>query len=260
MSFGGGVQSTAMLVLAAKGVIDYPVALFANVGEDSENPATLEYIERYSRPYAEQHGIEFVSLDRIKRDGSRETVMSRIKDSTRSIGIPVRMSSGMPANRNCTIDFKVKVIAKEVKRRGATKDDPAHVALGISLDEFHRMKPSRLPVQVSEWPLVDMRISRNDCLQIIKDAGLPRPPKSSCWFCPFHTRQAWRDMKREDPDTFIRSVELERYINNRREKIGKNPVWLSSMLRPLDEAFADTGQLPMFQDDATCDIGGYCHS
>jgi hypothetical protein len=186
--------------------------------------------------------------------------MSRIKDQTRSIGIPVRMNtSGAPANRNCTIDFKVKQVAKEIKARGATKDDPARVALGISLDEFHRMKPSRLPVQVSEWPLVDLRITRNDCLNIIRDAGLPQPPKSSCWFCPFHTKAAWREMARDEPDMFIRSVELERFINRRREDIGKDPVWLSSALKPLDQAFQDTGQLPMF-DDATCDIGGYCHS
>jgi 3'-phosphoadenosine 5'-phosphosulfate sulfotransferase (PAPS reductase)/FAD synthetase len=43
-SYGGGVQSTAALVLAAQGVIDYHTFLFANVGEDSENPDTLAYV------------------------------------------------------------------------------------------------------------------------------------------------------------------------------------------------------------------------
>src|SRR3546814_10959171 len=32
-------------------------------------------------------------------------------------------------------------VAKELKRRGATKEDPATVALGISVDEIQRAKP-----------------------------------------------------------------------------------------------------------------------
>jgi hypothetical protein len=40
-SYGGGVQSTAGLVLAAAGRINFPNFVFANVGEDAEHPATL---------------------------------------------------------------------------------------------------------------------------------------------------------------------------------------------------------------------------
>jgi hypothetical protein len=36
ISYGGGVQSTALLVLAAQGRIDFGVFLFANVGDDSD--------------------------------------------------------------------------------------------------------------------------------------------------------------------------------------------------------------------------------
>ena len=53
VSWGGGVQSTALLVLAAQGKVDYQRFVFANVGEDSENPDTLRYIAEHSRPYAE---------------------------------------------------------------------------------------------------------------------------------------------------------------------------------------------------------------
>lgn len=40
-SYGGGVQSTGALVLAAQGRIDFPTFLFCNVGDDSEHPGTL---------------------------------------------------------------------------------------------------------------------------------------------------------------------------------------------------------------------------
>ena len=39
-SFGGGWQTTAALVLAARAELDFRTFLFANVGEDSERPAT----------------------------------------------------------------------------------------------------------------------------------------------------------------------------------------------------------------------------
>ncbi len=73
-SFGGGVQSTAALVLAAQGRIDYRTFVFANVGEDSENPGTITYVEKHTRPYAEAHGLTLIELDRVKRDGSTEVV------------------------------------------------------------------------------------------------------------------------------------------------------------------------------------------
>jgi hypothetical protein len=261
MSFGGGVQSTAMLVLAAQGKIDYRTAFFCNVGEDSENPATLEYVRDHSLPFANTHGIEFVELRRTLRSGSPETVMGRILSPTKSVGIPVRMNdSGAPGTRQCTQDFKIKVVAKELRRRGATKDNPAMVALGISLDEFHRARTSSgMDYELLDYPLIDMRITRQDCINIINDAGLPTPPKSSCFFCPFHTKAAWREQARSEPELFLRSVELERFINERQTALGKDKVWLSSALKPLDEAFGDDGQLSMFED-ATCDIAGYCMS
>lgn len=43
-SYGGGVQSNAALVLAAQGKLDCKTFLFANVGDDSENPATFGQI------------------------------------------------------------------------------------------------------------------------------------------------------------------------------------------------------------------------
>ena len=60
-SFGGGVQSTAVLVLQAQGKLNYDEFVFANVGDDSENPETLEYVNRYSKPFAAAHGIRLVS-------------------------------------------------------------------------------------------------------------------------------------------------------------------------------------------------------
>lgn len=77
-SFGGGVQSMAALVLAAQGKIDYKVFVFSNVGDDSEHPATLRYLQEYAIPFARSHGLEIHVVDRRKRDGSVETLYQRL--------------------------------------------------------------------------------------------------------------------------------------------------------------------------------------
>lgn len=260
ISYGGGVQSTAMLVLAATGKIDYQLAIFSNVGNDSEHPATIRYLHDVAIPYAERHRIELAVLDRTGK-GQPTTLWEKLtRDGSRSIGIPVRMNNtGAPARRSCTVDYKVKRVASELKRRGASRNDPAVVALGISLDEYQRMRTeSGIAWEKLDYPLIDLRIDRAACIKIIKDAGLPVPNKSSCFFCPFHSMDHWRNMRKNEPELFEKSVKLERLINHRRVELGRDPVWLTSALRPLDEAVGDHDQLDMFP--ASCDIGGYCMS
>jgi hypothetical protein len=66
-SFGGGVQSMAVLVLQSQGKVQYDEFLFANVGHDSENPATIQYIEEYARPFAEEFNIPLVELQFMRQ-------------------------------------------------------------------------------------------------------------------------------------------------------------------------------------------------
>jgi len=67
VSYGGGVQSLALLVLAAQRRIGFPVFPFANTGDDSEDPATLDYVRTVAMPYAAEHGIELHVLHRFRR-------------------------------------------------------------------------------------------------------------------------------------------------------------------------------------------------
>jgi hypothetical protein len=227
-SFGGGVQSTAALVLAAQGVIDFPTFVFANVGEDSENPETLAYVEAHAKPFAAASGIELVEIRKEWRDGRDVTLLQSIHAGERSLSIPVRMSgSGAPGNRGCTGDFKIKPLAKFAKERGATGIDPAILGLGISLDEFQRMRnDSGFSWVQHEYPLIQLRLDRAACMALIERAGLPLPPKSSCWFCPMHNTAQWAEMRRRRPELFEQAAALEDTLNARRLMLGKDPVWM----------------------------------
>jgi hypothetical protein len=260
-SYGGGVQSTAALVLAAQGRIDFPVFLFANTGDDSEHPDTLRYVREVAMPYAEEQGIQLHETARRfrrgPRKGERVTLYQELITNEKSIGIPMRMSgNGAPSNRACTVDYKIDWLDYVLRQMGATKADRAVIGLGISLDELERMSSDDPDlVSTKEYPLIDLRLTRQDCMNIISRAGLPVPPKSSCWFCPFHTAARWREMKEHEPELFQRAVELERLKNEHRRALGKDEVWLSRTLRPLDQALAGTQHEMDFDD--TCE-SGFC--
>ncbi len=260
-SYGGGVQSTAALVLAAQSKIDYHTFLFCNVGLDSENPATLTYVQEIIKPYAQANGIELIELQKHRRNGDVDTVYGRItRPGSRSIGIPVRLGSGAPSNRTCTVDFKILVVARWTKRQGATKEAPATVGLGISLDEFQRMRSdSGIDHEKLDYPLITLRLDRSACVEIIRHAGLPVPPKSSCWFCPFHSVRAWQEMRHASPDLFDKAVKLEQTINERRVSQGRDHVWFTNKLKPLDKVTTDLTQHALFASNETdtCE-SGYC--
>lgn len=263
ISYGGGVQSSALCVLATQGRLGrVDAALFANVGDDSEHPATLRYVREVMQPWAAERGLAVHELNRVKRDGSVETLWGRLtKEGSRSLPIPVRMSNGAPGRRSCTADFKIKVVGKWLRQHGATADDRAEVLIGISTDEVQRIGNKKAEAyEVPAYPLIDLDLDRSACAQMIRDAGLPVPPKSSCFFCPFHRPAMWSEMRRDDPELFDRSQWLEDLLNERREVRGKDPVWLTRFNRRLSDAITEA-QPALFTDgvfgDGSCDEG-YC--
>lgn len=303
-SYGGGVQSTAALVLAAQGKINFPTFLFCNVGEDSENPATLDYVRDYARPYAAAHGIELIELQKTRFQEPETLYQHLTRPGSRSIGIPVRMNgSGAPGRRSCTADFKILVVDRWLKEHTAggyiqalkeallfryalgkldketvqkvivtlndfyQENEPAaHVGLGISLDEVERVKPNSDPDTIAwkenVFPLLDeveRPLTRQDCMNVIEHAGLPIPPKSSCWFCPYHKLSVWQEMRQNQPALFWRAVELEKFLNERRSSLGLDPVWFTRLLKPLDQATHEYGQAGLFDDEPmdACE-SGYC--
>lgn len=271
ISYGGGVQSSALCVLAVQGKLDdvlggpVDAALFANVGDDSEHPASLRYVREVMHPWAAEHGLPVHELVRVKKDGEVETLWGRImREGSRSEPIPVRLTNGKPGSRSCTQDFKIQVVGKWLREHGADADDPAVVAIGISTDEMQRANNKKVePYERPVYPLLELGLSRSDCMNVIADAGLPVPPKSSCFFCPFHSLPAWMDLRENEPDLFTKAQELEDTFNARRAERDMAPVYMTRYGKRLSAA-VPAGQMTLFNtpangvfNDGSCDEG-YC--
>jgi hypothetical protein len=81
--------------------------------------------------------------------------------------------------------------------------------IGISTDEAHRMKPSDKAYVTHSWPLIDLGMSRGDCLGWLERHNYPRPPKSACIGCPYHSDEHWLSLS---PAEFSDAVEFEAAI------------------------------------------------
>jgi hypothetical protein len=166
------------------------------------------------------------------------------------------------AGRSCTSNFKIDPINKAIRRLAGIKRGQKEIGviqwIGISLDEVSRMKPSRYSWSKHVWPLVDLRMKRHDCIRWMLSHGYPTPPRSACIYCPFHSDAEWRRLRSQEPDEFVRAVEVEKAMQGVHSSVTtpgkfKGIPFLHSSLIPLSEVNFSTdedhGQQVMFDNE-----------
>ena len=269
LSFGAGVQSTALLVASALGLHGVPkadCAIFADPG--AELPATYRHVE-YMTKWAGERGIpvHVVSAGNLERAllGLESSRKSGLIVSIPSFTLNPDASKGM-LRRQCTDHYKIDPIQKKVrallglKHRERAGKKKALAMIGISMDELIRMKPSRVPYIENAHPLIDAKLTRHGCLRIIEEHGIQRPPKSACHFCPYHGDRAWQELAATDPETFARAVVIDEAIRDLTWAGVNNPVYLHRSCTPLSEMpfaeRADQGKL--FNDGFENECSGMC--
>ncbi|TCQ01797.1 hypothetical protein C8J34_12621 [Rhizobium sp. PP-F2F-G36] len=285
LSLGAGVQSTTLALLAAHGEIG-PMpdcAIFADTGWEPR--AVYDHLAWLMSPNVLPFPVHIVSAGNIRYSlmeaasgrrwasipaftkivtpaGTEVPVLDENEDgelvevSTRRTATET-ISIGM-IRRQCTGNFKIVPIRRKVRelagltRRRSPKHPVVEQWLGISQDEVARMKPSREAWQVNRWPLIERRMTRHDCLRWLDRHDYPRPPKSACIGCPFHSDAVWRTMRDEDPEAWLDAVAVDRAIRTGLRGI-RGEVYLHRSAVPLDEAdlstAADRGQLDLWPNE-----------
>lgn len=252
LSLGAGVQSTALLILSAKGKVQRAdVAIFADTqDEPSWVYEHLEKLEAWSP-------IEIV---RVTQGCISDDVISRrCGQRKRFAAIPAFTAnsdgSGGMLRRQCTREYKIEPIQRYVKSRmGYTKGqvvrERAIAMIGISWDELDRMAPSRERWITKEYPLVDERLSRGQCAEIAKSAGFTVPKKSSCVFCPYHSDAYWLDIKTNYSQEWERAVRIDKEIRDMTMSGIERPIFLHKSLRPLaNVVLRHENQLELFAEE-----------
>lgn len=238
LSLGAGVQSSTLALMAARGeVTPMPCAgVFADV--KAEPKAVIDWLDWLEKqlPFPIYRVTHKEGLLAAIENGAKRGVITgsppmftAAKDGTASM-----------VTRACTRDFKIDVIAKEVRRiMGLKKGERsagrfATLWIGISTDEITRMKMARQKHLKHRWPLIEKRMSRWDCLRWMKLNGYPEPPKSSCTFCPYHDDDLWQKIKTTDEAAWQQAIYVDNLIRTGARKTG-NPMFLHRSMKPLAE-------------------------
>lgn len=250
ISLGAGVQSSTMALMFAKGEIG-PMpdgAIFADT--QAEPQAVYDWLEWLETQ------LPFPVI-RVTNGDLMMMMMSSVQGG-RFAGIPFFTESangkGM-LKRQCTSEFKIKPIEKELRRQvglvkgqRGPKEPIVTSCIGISIDEVMRQKPSRVRWIAHRWPLLEKRMSRIDCLQWMDRNGYQKPPRSACVFCPYKHDREWLALK-ETPDEWAKAVLMDETARNG-VRGTKEKLYLHSSLRPLTEALLDaSAQGDMFNED-----------
>jgi 3'-phosphoadenosine 5'-phosphosulfate sulfotransferase (PAPS reductase)/FAD synthetase len=257
MSFGGGVQSTAIALLALNqdprllDVTDSVVPelyLFADTGD--ERRATYAHVWKMAELF-DHHGIEF-QIVRRSHERLSDHIIGRNGGTGGGINqapffVETKEGGFAPLRRGCTAAFKIAPLQKaqraHFKPPRGTKEPIWQQWLGISTDEASRMKDSDKPYCMIFHPLIWMRWSRVDCVEYLKtqtylDGSPVQIVRSSCVYCPFHDSEEWRHVK-SDPEDWKAAVRFDEEVRRVWEKEGiggiKKKPFLHPSGRPIKE-------------------------
>ncbi len=258
LSLGAGVQSTTMALLAAHGKIPMPdCAIFADT--QWEPRAVYEHLTWLRSANVLPFPIHIVTAGNIRKD----ILARRNTTGGRYAAIPWFTLSpngerGM-GRRQCTSEYKLVPIARKVREllgkepRERILAGATEILIGISTDEAQRMRPSRQAYMTNRWPLIELDMSRRDCLHWLEANGYPGPPKSSCIGCPFHSDQYWRTMRSTKPEEWADAVAVDRAIREGNARGMNSQEFMHSARIPLDQVDlrtdAERGQHDLFGNE-----------
>lgn len=249
LSLGAGVQSSTLALMIEQGELPpIDVAIFADVkGEPKKVYDWLEYLKKKITSYP----IHVVTWRNLKQD-----ILDASKGEYKAFTAPFftkNIETGKKGmlRRQCTNSYKVQPVIQEIRRllglkKGEKRKAGTEVELlmGISQDEIVRMRKNQLNYITNEYPLVDKKMTRKDCLQWLEDNFYPTPPRSACTFCPYHSNKEWLDIKNGDQDEWKEIVEMDKAIRNQEKFKEKN-----KNQKVIDEIFLHRSCLPIDEVD-----------
>jgi hypothetical protein len=226
LSYGGGVNSVALLFYIIEEKMPLDEVIFADTG--GELPDTYFYTYKI-KSFLEKRGIPF-SIVKVKQGNLYERCKSRRV-------IPSQIW------RWCTRDLKIRPI------HAYYRSLKTHVNqyLGISFEENDRAKESKVDYITSIYPLVEEKITRDDCIDLIYEKGLTPPVRSGCFFCPFNSVSRWCEIFKNHRDLYYKAMELEessKYFPKQR--------LTTITLRLLKNSIENNDTLPLIQVKKPC--------
>ena len=244
LSLGAGVQSTTLALMIEQGEIP-PVkcGIFADTkGEPKDVYKHLDWLEKQL-----SYPIYRVTWRDLKQD-ILDAAQGEYKGFTAPFYTLSEEGKKGILRRQCTADYKIKPVTQKIRQllgygkgERVKKGTKVELVMGISYDEMFRMRENRLKYVTNCYPLVELEMRRNHCLDWMEKNNYPTPPRSACTFCPFHSNVEWRKV-RENKEEWDEVVKMDHAIRDQ-EKFKKSKyadtikdkLFLHNQRVPLDE-------------------------
>jgi hypothetical protein len=191
-------------VLSALGELE-PLDLIITSDTGWERQVTYDARDFYAAWFRERGiTVELIDGGNVRLEGGREHV-------------PFWTETGGPLKRECTREYKIRPIRRRVRQvlgyLPSTPPAPPAGAveqwLGYTWDEVGRMRTDEVAYSVSRYPLIEMRMVRDDCIKFLASQDLPVPVKSACVGCPYRRASEYLEMQRDAPEEWAEAVEFD---------------------------------------------------
>ena len=229
VAYGGGVDSTAMLIAMKRQGIVPDVITFADVG--AEKPETYATV-RMMNTWCIDNGFPAITVCRLNTRDS--TPYDDIEGNQTANDTLPSIAFG---KKGCSVKWKHKPQDYYITgNKGPVNGCEPH-PLWIDC-QARGIKPAKLigfdagPADIRRtnkteddkflyvYPLQQLGWQRQDCIQAILEEGLPVPIKSACFFCPASQKWELWWLAGAHPDLLERALVLEHQA-----MLGKHSRW-----------------------------------
>ena len=245
ISLGWGVQSFALAAMSALGELP-PVDAAIHADTMHERRETYKFAEKWA-PWLEERGVKVVTV----------SAPAKITDIARWSGLPLYTLGPKGQGqlyRTCTDRWKIRPIRRWLRENMNGKQ--AEMWIGITLDEWIRMKDSPVQYIRNVYPFMDLDPPwpRGKVMRWLGENGLETPIKSSCSFCPYHDLATWRGLKVSNSEDWRDAVRADLLFREYRAEAGYQ-CFLHPSRIPLENVDLrneqDHGQLELWGEECT---------
>ena len=246
-AYGGGLNSTAMLLRWVTEGLPLKLILFADTG--AERPATYDQVAKMSRWLVSRGAPPIVTVRYATREGKVITLEERCLQTK-------RLPSLAYGFKKCSLKFKRQPQDKYVREwapaQEAWNDGRKVIKLiGYDADEPHRAERAKAKYALdlkSPKPSLDARryqylypltdiwdMGRDECRDLCASFGFCDVPKSSCIFCPSTSNAEIFRMHDTEPELLRRCLAIEANAESTtagRGLGGQNRRWADIIKQP----------------------------
>jgi len=218
ISWGGGTQSTALMLMMLEENKPVDYIIFSDTGDESE--MTYAQVYKVQKYVEEKYGKEIIVVKKTKESKTNDEIIEMVKGGNFT-GKDYRSSNyadlyqnqvlfyqgvldqadivphwvinqhgelGKLMGRQCTVTYKIMQIISEIRNREGLKRFNAklhriNMYIGFTTDEISRVKPSPSSYIVNLFPLVDKKLTKFDCIDYVKKELGFTPVSSVCNMC-----------------------------------------------------------------------------